>query len=132
MAGISYMERKYYRYFQQILNEPMATYDDPADAILSRYGMRQEHTGESLDNILKVHYLTKHHPDLRLFVQASPAFCCPSLVTEAMSTRIEEVTGVPVVPITYDGTAAARNDVLIPYLTFPRAAGTRSKRPLSA
>jgi predicted CoA-substrate-specific enzyme activase len=132
MAGISYMERKYYRYFQQILNEPMATYDDPSDAILSRFGIRQEHTGESLDNILKVHYLTKHHPDLTLFVQASPAFCCPSLVTEAMSDRIEEVTGVPVVPVTYDGTAAARNDVLIPYLRFPRSSGAVKTRPLTA
>ena len=64
--------------------------------------------------------LVKAHPDLALFVQANPAFCCPSLVTEAMSARIERVTGVPVVTLTYDGTGSPRNDRLFPYLHFSR------------
>jgi hypothetical protein len=99
----------------------MATFDDPPEAILARYGVRIEHTGESMDNLLKVHYIKKHHPDVTLFVQASPAFCCPSLVTEAMARRIEAVTGVPVVPITYDGTGGNKNDGIIPYLAYPRS-----------
>ena len=90
------------------------------EAILSAYGLRIEHTGESMDNILKVHYIKKYHPDVALFVQTSPAFCCPSLVTEAMARRIEAVTGVPVVSITYDGTGGVRNDAVIPYLKYPR------------
>jgi hypothetical protein len=53
-------------------------------------------------------------------VHTSPAFCCPSLVTEALAPKIEEVTGVPVVNIIYDGTSAYRNDVLAPYLRYPR------------
>jgi hypothetical protein len=89
--------------------------------------VRIEHTGESLDNLLKVHYIKKHHPDVTLFVQASPAFCCPSLVTEAMARRIEDVTGVPVVPITYDGTGGRKNDIIIPYLKFPRASAAVSQ-----
>ena len=54
-------------------------------------------------------------------MQASPAFCCPALVTEAMAQRIEEVTGVPVVSITYDGIGGSKNDVIVPYLKYPRA-----------
>ena len=54
--------------------------------------------------------------DVSLFVQANPAFCCPSLVTEAMADRIREMTGVPVVTVTYDGTAAPANDAIVPYL----------------
>ena len=130
MATISRLERTYYHMFEPLLKEPMATFDDPPEAILAQYGVRIEHTGESLDNLLKVHYIKKHYPNVTLFVQASPAFCCPSLVTEAMARRIEEVTGVPVVPITYDGTGGRKNDVIIPYLKYPRSLDPRFLRPM--
>jgi predicted CoA-substrate-specific enzyme activase len=130
MAAISRLERSHYRMFEPLLKEPMATFNDPPEAILGQYGVRIEHTGETLDNLLKVHYIIKHHPDVTLFVQASPAFCCPSLVTEAMARRIEEVTGVPVVPVTYDGTGGRKNDVIIPYLKYPRSVDRRSRRPM--
>ena len=120
MAAIGPQEKVYYRYFQTILKEPEPEFDEDPEAILSPYGLRIEHTGESMDNILKVHYIKKYHPDVALFVQTSPAFCCPSLVTEAMARRIEAVTGVPVVSITYDGTGGVRNDAVIPYLKYPR------------
>jgi predicted CoA-substrate-specific enzyme activase len=83
---------------------------------LGLFRVRLEHHGEAFDNILKVRHLARRHPDLALFVQASPAFCCPSLVTEAMARRIEEATGVPVVTVTYDGTGAFQNDRIAPYL----------------
>jgi hypothetical protein len=60
----------------------------------------------------------KYHPDVALFVQASPAFCCPSVVTEAMAAEIGKKTGVPIVSITYDGTGGNKNDTIIPYLKF--------------
>ena len=44
--------------------------------------------------------------------------------TEAMAGEIERVTGVPVVSITYDGTGGRKNDVIIPYLKYPRTADT--------
>jgi len=120
MAAVAPQEKVYYRYFQTILKEPEPEFDEDPEAILSPYGLRIEHTGESMDNILKVHYIKKYHPDVALFVQTSPAFCCPSLVTEAMARKIEAVTGVPVVSITYDGTGGVRNDAVIPYLKYPR------------
>ena len=126
MAAVAPREKIYYRYFQKILQEPEPEFDEDPEEILSPYGLRIEHTGESMDNILKVHYIRKYHPDVALFVQASPAFCCPSLVTEAMARRIEEVTGVPVVSITYDGTGGIRNDAVIPYLRYPHR---RTVRP---
>jgi len=55
-----------------------------------------------------------------LFIQTSPAFCCASLVTEAMAGQIESITGVPIVNITYDGTFGNKNKVIIPYLAYPR------------
>ncbi len=55
-----------------------------------------------MDNILKIHHLLQEHPDLALLVQTTPAFCCPGLITEAMSSRLEATTGVPIVSITYD------------------------------
>jgi hypothetical protein len=73
-----------------------------------------------MDNLLKVFYVTRHHPDVALFVQVSPAYCCPSLVTEAMTREIQEKTGVPVVSVTYDGTGGGKNDVILPYLEHAR------------
>jgi len=120
LMGLAYLEKTYFRYFNRILNEPEPVYDTPAAEILSPYRMIAEQTGESMDNILKIYHLTRHHPDLSLFVQTSPALCCPSLVTEAMASEIECRSGIPVVSITYDGTWAEKNHAIIPYLKFPR------------
>jgi len=114
------MENRYYRYFQQILNEPDHIFSDSTEEILAKYRLIPEHTGESMDNILKIHYIKKFYPDVALFIQTSPAFCCASLVTEAMAGQIESITGVPIVNITYDGTFGNRNKVIIPYLAYPR------------
>ncbi len=122
MAAVTLMERRYRHPLESLIDEPEPVFNDPPEQILRRYGLRLEHTGESMDNLLKVHYTQKYHPDVSLFVQASPAFCCPALITEAMALRIEQVTGVPVVSITYDGIGGNKNDVIVPYLKYPRAA----------
>ncbi len=80
------------------------------------FGIRPEMSGENYDNALKLLKILDEHPDLALFVQAAPAFCCASLVTEGMSKAIENLTGVPVLSITYDGTGAQKNDAVEPYL----------------
>jgi len=126
ITAISLLEKKYLHYFARILKEPEPLYDEAPEAILKRFHLRIEHTGESMENILKIYYTLKHHPDIALFVQTSPAFCCPSLVTEAMAGSIEAVTGVPIVSITYDGTGGDKNDIIIPYLRF--AAERRHRR----
>jgi predicted CoA-substrate-specific enzyme activase len=117
-TALKLLEKRYYRYFKVLLEEPDHEYLDPFEKILAPYNLIPEHTGESMDNIIKTYYIKKFHPEVSLFVQASPAFCCPSLVTEAMAGKIEDVTGVPVVNITYDGTCSAKNGVVIPHLTF--------------
>jgi hypothetical protein len=119
IAAVTHLEKKYYKYFNRILKDPEPDYDEPPEDILSRYRMRIEHTGESMDNILKIFYTIRHYPDIALFVQTSPAFCCPSMVTEAMAGEIERKTGVPIVSITYDGTSGDKNDIIIPYLKYP-------------
>jgi predicted nucleotide-binding protein (sugar kinase/HSP70/actin superfamily) len=116
IAAVTRMERTYHKYFGRILENPDPAYDGSARDILSQYNVRIEHTGESMDNLLKVFYIKRHYPDVSLFVQTSPAFCCPSLVTEAMRKKIEQKTGVPVVSITYDGTSGNKNDAVVPYL----------------
>ena len=73
-----------------------------------------------MENILKIFHLIEQHPDLSLFVQTNPSYCCPSLVTEAMADRIEQITGVPIVTIEYDGTGGSKNEDVIPYLKYPR------------
>jgi predicted CoA-substrate-specific enzyme activase len=119
ITAATHLEKKYHHYFDQILTEPEPQYDDSPEKILSQYHLRIEHTGESMDNIIKIYYIIKHYPDISLFVQTSPAFCCPSLVTEAMVGEIERKTGIPIVSITYDGTGGLKNDIIIPYLKYP-------------
>ncbi len=111
----------YRRHFARFL-EPETLPDGRDDqSFLRRFGLRTEHNGESFENLLKILHLTRTHPRLALFVQSSPAFCCPSMVTEAMARDIESFTGVPVVSITYDGTGQYRNEVIVPYLKYARA-----------
>jgi len=86
-----------------------------------------QHFGESTDNLLKITAEMQHYPDISLFVQTNPAFCCAGLVTEAMSSRIEEYTGIPVVTLNYDGTRKNINSKISPYIKFPRrSAGSPS------
>ena len=92
------------------------------ESYLERFYVNLYNEGESYDNILKIFEILRHHPDVSLFVQASPELCCPSLVTEAMKSEIEAVTGVPIVSINYDGTAAQHNEIVFPYV---RAAASR-------
>lgn len=119
-ANMRIIEKKYMKYFNEILKEEEHSYDENPEEILADFGIRPENAGESMENILKIHYLTKHYPDLSLFVQANPAFCCPSLVTESMKSLIEKKTSIPVVTITYDGTGGVKNQSIVPYLKFSK------------
>ena len=125
---VNMLEKRYFDCCEEYLSSPCSFRDAHPEKILSRYNVRLEHHGESWDNLLKIAHLAKEHPDLRLFVQTNPAFCCPSLVTEAMARRIEELTGVPVVTLTYDGTGSFKNDRIVPYLAGLREA-SRSALP---
>ncbi len=120
LTTMTQLEKRYYRYFEPFFKEPDHVYNDDFTSVLANYGLLPEHTGESMDNILKIHYTVKENPDLALFVQTSPSFCCPGLVTEAMSAKIEKVTGVPVVSITYDALGGNKNRVIIPFLQYRR------------
>jgi predicted CoA-substrate-specific enzyme activase len=121
LAAMVHREKTYFRHFKKILKEPEPVYDMAPEKILAQFNMIRENTGESMDNILKIYYICRHHPDVALFVQTSPAFCCPSLITEAMAKTIEDKTGVPVVSITYDGTGGDKNSKIVPYLKYGRA-----------
>jgi hypothetical protein len=95
--------------------------------VLELFDIKIENAGESVENALKIFALAKHYDDISLFVQLNPAFCCPSLITEAMAEKIEKMIGVPIVTIEYDGTGENKNSDIIPYLKFPR----KSYRKLS-
>jgi predicted nucleotide-binding protein (sugar kinase/HSP70/actin superfamily) len=129
IAAVSMLEKLYYKYFERILQEPEPAYDESPEKILSEYNIRIEHTGESMDNILKIFYIKKHFPDVSLFVQTIPALCCASLITEAMSEAIEKKTGTPIVSVTYDGTGGNKNDIIIPYLKYSTAKHPGGMRP---
>lgn len=120
IALVNQLEKSYYRLFNEILNEPAPDSDIDYKKIYEHFDVTVQHYGESTDNLLKIASLMRHHPDLSLFVQTNPAFCCAGLVTEAMASRIEEYTGVPVVTLNYDGTGKNINSKVSPYIRFPR------------
>ncbi len=113
---LNLLEDKYYRYFEKYLGPQKIINPKKLEKHLAGFNINPYHSGESYENILKIFYFLENYPDISLFVQANPAFCCPSLVTEAMTGEIRKITGVPVVTITYDGTDDYKNDVIIPYL----------------
>jgi len=105
-------------HFERFLDREPEFTDTGSELFIREFGLRPEHEGESFDNLMKIFHLVRVHPELALFVQASPAFCCPSMVTEAMARNIESLTGVPVVSITYDGTGQYQNEAIVPYIRF--------------
>jgi predicted nucleotide-binding protein (sugar kinase/HSP70/actin superfamily) len=120
LSAIRLAERRFFPLYEPYVSPPESYRNPEVGRELGMFNLPLELSGESYDNVLKILHLVRLHPDIALFVQTNPAFCCPSLVTEAMTQRIEELTGVPVVTLTYDGTGAPRNDLVIPYLKYPR------------
>jgi predicted CoA-substrate-specific enzyme activase len=113
---VKFMDDRYYKPFSKHLG-PAPVIDPKAlEKHLKEFNIDLYHGGESYDNILKIFYIVENYPDVSLFVQTNPSFCCPALVTEAMTRRIREKTGVPIVTITYDGTSDQMNDVIVPYI----------------
>ncbi|MFA5902696.1 MAG: acyl-CoA dehydratase activase [Desulfobacula sp.] len=117
------MEKKYYKYFEPILGRAVFEVNDSHEGILPDFGILQEHTGESMDNILKIHHIISEHPDLKLLVQTNPAFCCPGLITESMAHKLEAKLNVPIVSITYDISGGNKNKVILPFLKDPEGNG---------
>jgi len=117
------MDKKYAKYFNDIIGESKIISSLSPKKMLNKFNLLLEQTGESQENILKIFYLIENYPDISLFVQTNPSYCAPSLVTEAMADKIESITGVPIVTIEYDGTGGNKNDDIIPYLKFPRKTG---------
>ncbi len=116
VSVVKMFEEKYYRYFERFLGPAPVIEPRKLEKELERFNINPFLSGESVDNILKVFFILKNYPDVKLFVQANPSFCCPSLVTEAMANEIKRITGVQVVTLTYDGTNEYKNDIILPYL----------------
>ncbi len=123
LAALKTMEKKYYPLFAPFFKETDLKVTGSYEDILKDYGLLPEHTGESMDNLLKIHHIVNEHPDLSLLVQANPAFCCPGLITEAMAEQIEKKVNVPIVSITYDVSGGNKNRVIVPFLTNLGQAG---------
>jgi predicted nucleotide-binding protein (sugar kinase/HSP70/actin superfamily) len=116
LTTLKILEGKYYRQFAKFIGKKPVINPKRLEKNLAQFNITPYHSGESYENLLKIFYILENYPDLRLFVQTNPAFCCPSLVTEAMTQEIRRITGIPVVTITYDGTREYKNDVIAPYL----------------
>jgi predicted CoA-substrate-specific enzyme activase len=116
LSGLKMLEKRYYKPFEKRLGKIHEFSVRKIEKNLSMFNIKPYHSGESYDNLLKIFYLLGKYPDVSLFVQTNPGFCCPSLVTEAMKAEIQRITGVPIVTITYDGTSESKNELVIPYI----------------
>ncbi|MFC2111999.1 acyl-CoA dehydratase activase [Bacteroidota bacterium] len=116
MSLMNVLDRKYYRHLESIIGIKEEINAASLERHLSSFNVTPYQSGESSDNLLKIFHILEYHPKLSLFVQTNPAFCCPALITEAMTARIKSITGVPVVTVTYDGTSESKNEIILPYL----------------
>ena len=115
---IASLEKIYYKYFNEILNETPIDWNFNFKKVLRKFNLKTGHTGESVDNLLIIYGLNHNYPGIRLLVQTIPAFCSAGLVTEAMIPHIEKLTGIPVVTLTYDGTNKNQNEKIVPYMKY--------------
>lgn len=115
-GGLNLIQNRFYRHFEPFLGKKKPSLSPlKNEKNLDNFNIDLYHSGESYDNLLKIFHIKNMYPKTRLFVQTNPAFCCPSLITEAMKTEIRKHTGIPIVTITYDGTTERKNDILAPY-----------------
>jgi predicted CoA-substrate-specific enzyme activase len=121
ISSIKYFEEKYYKQFKKFLGNKPIVNPLKLEKNLKKFNITPFHSGESYENILKIFYIIENYPDISLFVQTNPAFCCPALVTEAMAREIKRITGIPVVTLTYDGTSGNKNENIISYLNSVKA-----------
>jgi predicted nucleotide-binding protein (sugar kinase/HSP70/actin superfamily) len=113
---LKFMDDRHYKPFSKHLGPAPKIRPRDLEKHLSDFNIHLLHGGESYDNILKIFYIVENYPEVSLFVQTNPSFCCPALITEAMTRRIKELTGVPIVTLTYDGTSDRMNDAIVPYI----------------
>jgi predicted nucleotide-binding protein (sugar kinase/HSP70/actin superfamily) len=113
---LKFMDDRFYKPFSKYLGKAPVIKPKLLEKHLEDFNISLLHSGESYDNILKIFYIMENYPEVSLFVQTNPSFCCPALVTEAMTRRIREQTGVPIVTLTYDGTSDRMNEVIVPYI----------------
>jgi len=116
LTGIQLLDKTYYKHFRKFLGDPPVFRISKYEKKLELFNIKLLHSGESYENILKIFFLLDNYQVISLFIQTNPAFCCPSLITEAMKNQIQRITGVPIITITYDGTSDFKNDVIVPYL----------------
>ena len=120
LSMMDILDRKYYKQVECIVGIKEKINAESLEKHLDAFNVKPYQSGESYDNLLKIFHILEYHPRLSLFVQTNPAFCCPALITEAMTRRIKSVTGVPVITVTYDGTNESKNDIILPYLVAAR------------
>jgi predicted nucleotide-binding protein (sugar kinase/HSP70/actin superfamily) len=120
LALLDKLDRRYYRQLESIIGIKEKINPGSLERHLDSFHVKPYHSGESYDNLLKIFHILEYHPDLSLFIQTNPAFCCPALITEAMTRKIKALSGVPVVTVTYDGTSEGKNDIILPYLVAAR------------
>lgn len=113
---LKFMDDRYYKSFSKYLGPAPVIKPLALEKHLKKFNIHPLHSGESYDNILKIFYIIENYPEVALFVQTNPSFCCAALVTEAMTRKIKTLTGVPIVTITYDGTSERMNDSIVPYI----------------
>ncbi|MFC2114842.1 acyl-CoA dehydratase activase [Bacteroidota bacterium] len=116
LSLMNVLDRKYYRQLESIIGIKEKINAESLEKHLDAFNVKPYHSGESYDNLLKIFHILEYHPELSLFVQTNPAFCCPALITEAMTQRIKSITGIPIVTVTYDGTSESKNEIILPYL----------------
>ena len=121
ITTIKVFEDRYYKFFRKYLGDKPVVDPLRLEKHLAEFNISPYHSGESYENILKIFYILENYPDITLFVQTNPAFCCPALVTEAMAQEIHRITGVRVVTLTYDGTGGNINEVVAAYLNSLKA-----------
>ncbi len=127
IALISQLEKSYYQMFREFVDEFALDTEIDYRQIYNYFNLKPQHCGESADNLIKIAALSRHYPDISLFVQTNPAFCAAGAITEAMAPRIEAYTGVPVVTLNYDGTGKNINQRIRPYIKFPRKIYTQGR-----
>jgi len=77
LAGIKLLDSTYYKHFKKFLGNQPVIQPLKLEKKLELFNIKNLHSGESYDNILKIFFILQNYPDVSLFIPDQPRFLLP-------------------------------------------------------
>lgn len=109
-------EEKFEAVFHGILDDAVEPPLDQCESLMNEFGLDTFITGETAVSVGRLLYYIKHNM-VDAVIHVNPLFCCPGVISSSLFRKIQDVSGIPVIDLFYDGTNKP-NKMIDPHLFY--------------